>query len=86
MSEGSKQAEFWREAFRDAAVNATVSQAEANELRRMLMEFAQRLPDFDRGVILSQVEDRLAAAREKAALDARDKGVKFPLPPADTSP
>ena len=82
MSEPKKpDEEFWRELYRNAAQSAAVSQAEANELLRIVMEVAQRMPEFDRGVLLSTIMDRLAAAREKVALDAWAKGIKFPLAP-----
>jgi hypothetical protein len=73
MSEENNEAEFWRDIAQQAMREAVDQQAEANALLGLIAEILQRLPDYERGIILASMEDRIEAAREKVALDLADK-------------
>ncbi len=65
--------EFWRDIAVQAMREAVDQQAEANALLLLIAEIMQRLPDYERGIIVASMEDRIAAAREKVAIDLTEK-------------
>lgn len=73
MSNANNEVEFWKDMALSAQRDALEQQAEATALLGLIAEIVQRSPEYERGIIAASLEDRIAAAREKVALDLDEK-------------